>query len=395
MTTKQENELLTQTGAGTPMGEVLRRYWWPVGLSASLQNKPTFIRLLGEDIVLFRDREGRVGALGALCSHRRANLCFGTVTGAGLMCRYHGWTYDVTGTLLLTPGEPPNSSLKDEIRHPAYPTQELGGLIFVYLGPEPVPLLPRFDFLAADGERDARVLGVVNCNWLQTVENGMDAFHVSFTHSDIWTYLAPEPEAVRHEKTEWGIVYKALRPARPEERDKGAYNYRVHQLLMPGISYAGTSRFGRARWGVPIDATQCLQVEVRWSVDTLPPRGPEIARGWDPVMAEPYKEYKSNQTPVLGYDFPNWISGEDATLTVSMGAIPDRENEHLTSEGDEGIKMLRQVYFEGIEAVRAGGDPLGVIRDEAKNHLIILAEEREWISEAERAEFLSAWGVKG
>ena len=107
MTTRQENATLTQTGRGTPMGELLRRYWWPVGISAHLKDKPTFIRVMGEDLVLFRDGKGRAGVLGAYCAHRRANLCLGDVETGGLRCRYHGWLYDIEGRVLQTPGEPP------------------------------------------------------------------------------------------------------------------------------------------------------------------------------------------------------------------------------------------------------------------------------------------------
>ena len=141
--TREENETLTRVGAGTPMGDLLRRYWWPVGMSADAKDKPTFVRLLGEDFVLFRDGEGRPGVLGAYCSHRRANLCLGDVEAAGLRCRYHGWLYDVEGRVLQTPGEPAESGLTDSIRHPSYPVEELGGLVFTYLGPQPVPLLPQ------------------------------------------------------------------------------------------------------------------------------------------------------------------------------------------------------------------------------------------------------------
>jgi len=132
MTTRQENTILTQTGRGTPMGELLRRYWWPVGISAHLKDKPTFIRVMGEDLVLFRDGQGRAGVLGAYCAHRRANLCLGDVETGGLRCRYHGWLYDTEGRVLQTPGEPPESKLKDGIRQLAYPVEELGGLVFAF-----------------------------------------------------------------------------------------------------------------------------------------------------------------------------------------------------------------------------------------------------------------------
>jgi len=137
--TKEQNEEMTRVGKGTPMGELLRRYWWPVGISADLQNRPTLIRILGEDLVLFRDGTGRVGLLEPVCSHRRANLCIGNIEKQGLRCRYHGWLYDINGKVLHTPGEPAASKFHETISHLSYPAQELGGLIFCYLGSRPAP----------------------------------------------------------------------------------------------------------------------------------------------------------------------------------------------------------------------------------------------------------------
>ena len=147
-TTKEENEILTGTGRGTPMGEFLRRYWWPVGISAHLQSKPTFIRVFGEDLVLFRDGTGKAGVIGAYCAHRRANLCLGDIERDGVRCRYHGWLYDTGGKVVQIPGEPADSPLrKQDIRLPSYPVEELGGLIFAYFGQQPAPLVPRYNFL--------------------------------------------------------------------------------------------------------------------------------------------------------------------------------------------------------------------------------------------------------
>src|SRR5688572_7185850 len=142
MSTKEQNELLTQTAADTPGGQFLRRYWWPIAISEHLKDKPTLIRILSENLVLFRNGSGELGLLAAACSHRRANLCFGYADGAGLRCRYHGWKYGVDGKILDIPGEPTESKLKERIRHLGYRVQECHGLIFAYLGPDPVPLLP-------------------------------------------------------------------------------------------------------------------------------------------------------------------------------------------------------------------------------------------------------------
>ncbi len=392
MTTAAENEALTRVGPGTPMGALLRRYWWPVGISEDLQRKPTFVRLLGEDLVLYRDWDGRPGVLAALCSHRQANLCFGTVGHDGLRCRYHGWCYDTEGRVLDTPGEPRASRFKETVQHPAYPVQELGGLIFTYLGPQPAPLLPRFDFLVDEGERYAWVAGVPECNWLQGVENGMDPVHVSFLHGDLWADLNAEPDS-EFEESEWGVVYKSYRPAARED----LLNYREHHLLMPGISVSSASnrllespdadaatsagwnaqfderiiaqgQIQSARWSVPIDDTHTLMIRVTFKPASNPGRFRQTYTGsWMPVVAEPYKEYKDSPKPTLGYDVPSTVPTEDATIVCSMGAIVAREKERLMPVSDGGVSILRRIYLAGIATVQNGGDPKGVIRDAARN----------------------------
>ncbi len=379
-TTKEENEILTHVGPGTPMGELLRRYWWPVGISTDLKDKPTFIRLLCEDLVLFRDHEGRPGILGAHCSHRRANLCLGNVEERGLRCRYHGWVYDIEGNVLETPGEPLRSGLKEGVHHLSYPAEELGGLVFTYLGPQPAPLLPRFDFLAAEEERSAKIIGFGNCNWLQCVENGMDPIHVSFTHQDVWTDLNRPAEIVEYDETEWGVVYRVYLPG-PKE---GTYIYREHHNIMPGISILEAAGKSGGRWSVPIDDTHNMQVIVwfrpaepskydRFEVDKSLVGREKPTIGWKAVPIEPYKEYKESDTPTLGYTLPTDISAADATMLDGLGPIVDRENEHMGPVIDEGMAMLRCMYLKQIELVKAGNDPRGTIRDKAKNRLVVIA----------------------
>ncbi|HLH22352.1 MAG TPA: Rieske 2Fe-2S domain-containing protein [Chloroflexota bacterium] len=392
MTTVAENEALTRVGAGTPMGEVLRRYWWPVGISADLKEKPTLIRLLGEDLVLYRDRQRRVGVLGALCSHRRANLCLGSTTERGLRCRYHGWVYDATGRVLETPGEPPASALADRVQHPAYPAEELGGLVFVYLGPRPAPLLPRFDFLAGEGEHRVKITGFADCNWLQAVENGMDPLHVSYTHGPSWEDLNATPE-MGFEETEWGLVHKAARPT----RRPGIYNYREHHLLLPNISSGGSAQRmldgptgtppTSHRWSVPIDDTHTMMVRVlykpadnhgTWNAEPL-------VAGWKPIRIEPYLEYKLSDTPTLGYEIPRVIAAEDAAVMASMPPIVDREHENLLTVGDVGMRWIRNMYLQAIADVQAGRDPKGTVRDPARNTLIpVPCYEQELTADALR-----------
>src|SRR5881628_3635579 len=151
MITIEENNLLTQTSRGTPAGELLRRYWQPVALLEELPagGAPLSMRILGEDLVLFRDDHGRVGLLGIHCSHRGTNLSYGRIEDGGLRCLYHGWLYDVHGRCLEQPGEPAGSTFHERIQHTAYPCREVGGLILAYLGPGEPPLVPNYEFLTA------------------------------------------------------------------------------------------------------------------------------------------------------------------------------------------------------------------------------------------------------
>ena len=150
MLTREENETLTRVGRGTPAGEMLRRYWMPAAVAAELtDDKPIkAVRLLGEDLVIYRDKTGRYGLVGEQCPHRRASLAFGRVDEEGIRCPYHDWKFDGAGKCLEQPAEPESGGFKDKITHTAYPDEKLGGLLWAYLGPEPRPLLPRWDVFA-------------------------------------------------------------------------------------------------------------------------------------------------------------------------------------------------------------------------------------------------------
>ena len=394
-TTKEENERLNKVGPGTEMGEYLRRHWWAIGLSDQLKDRPTFVRVLGEDLVLFRNDQGQPGLIGALCSHRRANLCLGVIEGEGLRCRYHGWKYAIDGTVLRTPGVPKDSTLKDEINHLAYRVQELGGLIFGYLGPDPAPLLPRYDFLAGEGDRYQSVIGFAECNWLQTVENGMDPFHASFTHATTWTDLDAGPDFLEFLDTPYGIVYHAYLPTEQNQ----TFLRREHHLLLPGISVGaggllrGIAEGGKggmtggienlarnvklpssARFTTPMDDTHAIMLRVNWKPAGSPfnfHRAPKPPVSWMPFGLEPYREQipvRGEDEAVLGLDWPDVIGTQDSLILESMPPAVDRENENL-SEIDAGIVMFRELLLQGMADVKAGRDPRGVFRDEAANQL--------------------------
>src|SRR5215472_1321889 len=178
MLSVEENEMLTRVGAGTPMGELMRRYWHPVATSQEIKDSPVKgIRLLGESLTLFKDRQGRLGLIEQRCAHRRVDLKYGIPENEGLRCPYHGWLYDRTGQCLEQPAETPKTTFKNTVKLKAYSVEELGGLIWAYIGPQPAPLLPRWDLFVLDGVFRQIGTTLLPCNWLQCQENAVDTVH--------------------------------------------------------------------------------------------------------------------------------------------------------------------------------------------------------------------------
>ena len=190
MLTQEANDRLTRVGPGTPMGNLLRRYWHPVATEFELDQEPVLaVKLLGENLALYRTEVGALGLLAQRCPHRGASLAYGIPEDDGLRCPYHGWKFDSGGHCLEQPAEPVDSTFKDRIRIPAYPVQPMGGLIWAYLGPEPVPLLPRYDLFVRDDVN--REIGVsrLPCNWLQIMENSLDPVHLEHLHAVYMNYV--------------------------------------------------------------------------------------------------------------------------------------------------------------------------------------------------------------
>jgi len=186
MAVDELNVLLTQTGRGTPCGELMRRYWQPVALAEELPpgGAPLPVRLLGEDLVLFRDKQGRVGLLADHCAHRGASLCYGRVEERGISCAYHGWLYDTGGNVLETPPERNDAILK-HVQQPAYPVQKFVGLYWAYFGPQPAPVIAPYDvWLRTDGIRRLYVQPRLDCNWFQAMENSVDSAHLQILHQE-------------------------------------------------------------------------------------------------------------------------------------------------------------------------------------------------------------------
>jgi 5,5'-dehydrodivanillate O-demethylase len=373
----EKNERLTQVGPGTPMGNLLRRYWWPILPARDLGNTPVQRRLLGEDWVLFRDGQDRIGILEAHCPHRRAALELGFCEQTGLRCGYHGWMYDVDGQCIDQPGEPEKSTFKHRIRARAGKLQEMGGLLFAYVGPEPAPLLPRYDLFVWDDVWRDIGHAVVPCNFLQIMENSVDPYHVEWLHGRYGSFLkeqageAPlEMLAKKHVKVafdvfEHGILKRRILEGQTEEDEDWAVG---HPLVFPHMLRIGGGGLSFFQIRVPIDDTHTWHV---W-YQTYKPADRAVPQQADadiPVYEVPLYDED-------GEFIRDYVDGQDVMAWVTQGPVADRTTEHL-GKSDLGVIALRRLYQEQIARVDAGEDPICVYRDPAANECIDLPQEQE------------------
>ena len=395
MLSKEHNELLTRTGPDTPMGRLMRTYWIPALLSADLpeaDGDPMRVRLLGEDLIAFRDSRGTVGLLGAHCPHRGVSLYFARNEDCGLRCPYHGWKFDVTGTCVDMPNEQPGSKLRTTLRHRAYPCVERGGLIWTYMGPDaPPPPLPELEWIDLPDEYKYLSLRVQECNWLQALEGEIDPSHGAILHGRVDgggsgpdRLVTDTHPLLEVEETEAGVQIASRRDAGDD------YYWRVNQFLLPfwtlvppnskDPSGAAPDINGHA-W-VPIDDEHTLCVmfsynptvvmgEKRRRLYREGARGREpghmTAQGslpFDPT--KPYGKYwpKWNQFNDYGLDRDaqraKYFSGlaglwtQDAGCQESMGTIADRTTEQLCSS-DLGIARARRLLRASVTALAERG----------------------------------------
>jgi 5,5'-dehydrodivanillate O-demethylase oxygenase subunit len=379
MLTQEQNERLTRVGPGTPMGELMRRYWHPVAAKAQLlERKVVPVRLFGEDLVLFIDGQGRIGLVSDRCAHRLVKLDTAYTTEHGLRCAYHGWTYDTHGQCVDQPGEPAASRLKDKVKLRSYPVQELAGLLFAYLGPDPVPLLPRWDRLVWDNVFRVICFIKIPCNWLQCMENTPDPVHATFLHGQFFKdWLKKQGikdervhkladgfsiPVVKHDYAigKYGIDRRWLLEGQTAEKNIWSESL---PLVFPDIhctSGNGRHTFG---WRMPIDDTNTMEVVIR-GFDPGP--GAKVPKQ-DPV---PYCEI-----PMIdeqgNYTALQTVTGQDVMVWVAQGPIMDRTQEILGSS-DRGIVLYRKFLMEQMELVQAGNDPINVFRDPAENQCLSL-----------------------
>jgi nitrite reductase/ring-hydroxylating ferredoxin subunit len=356
---------LTEVGPGTPMGELLRRYWHPVGRGGEAGATPAAVRVLGEDLVLFRDGEGRPGLVVARCAHRGTTLYYGRVETRGIRCCYHGWLFDVQGHCLEQPCEPGGGTQRERLRQPWYPVQERYGLIFAYLGPpERRPALPRWEPLEVlepgeSLETDASSIGgggpaVIPCNWLQHYENLMDSLHVPILHGAFSGVQFTEVMGRMPEVT-WEYSDKGVKATSRRRLDDGRVLHRISEAVLPTLRVIPNPRVeGYARvetigWVLPIDDTHFriyTAGRVRRAGDLARVRSRLNGKLWEALTEAEHQR------------FPG-----DYEAQVGQGPIAFHSEEHLVSS-DRGVSMVRRLLRRQLEALAEGRDPLGIGFDE-------------------------------
>jgi len=361
MLTKEENEFLTRIGPGTPAGELFRRYWLPVAYVQELTDEqPTrFIRVLGEDLVLFKDKSGGVGLLQDHCAHRGASLLYGRVEERGISCAYHGWLYDTAGNCLETPAEPADSKFYLTVKMRAYPVKNFIGMYWAYLGPLPAPEIPPYDvWVRKDGHRNLTLQPQLDANWMQPMENSMDPAHLQILHQTIaFRGRVPESttrgftddvEKFEFYETEYGLI---------KRRTYKNGHVDEHPVIFPNILRQGDATQIR----VPIDDTHTKIFFVRFKPNE---DGSVNQDESDPPVtyAPSYKQPEGQLHPIGIFDMQADVQAQDHMAWETQGPIVDRSIERLATT-DRGIMMYREVLKREIERVQMGLDPKGVIRD--------------------------------
>ncbi|GAC1358977.1 MAG: aromatic ring-hydroxylating dioxygenase subunit alpha [Ktedonobacteraceae bacterium] len=382
MLSKEQNERLTQVGPGTPAGTFLRNYWFPVAGVSEFEKKPTKrVRLLGEDLVLYRDRRGQYGLLAERCPHRSASLGYGIAENEGLRCMYHGWLFDSAGRCQEQPNEPGESTFKNRIKTTAYAVQELGGLLFAYLGPEPAPLLPRFDLFVRNDAIRTIGYAVIPANWLQIMENSLDPTHLEWLHGkyfeqlwrlqgrDVtnWTFSKHHLK-IGFDQFEYGIIKRRVLEGQTEESEDWAVG---HPVIFPNMLRVGDGSLHTFQIRVPMDDTHTYHI---WYSCFIKPELAHVPEDYPTSFFEiPIKDES-------GDFITDYIDGQDIMAWASQGEITNRLIEHLGTS-DKGIILYRKMLQQEIAKAEQGEDTLCVLRDPIRNECIELPQEKNKYNE--------------
>ena len=368
MLSEAENQLLTQVGPGTPMGELLRRYWMPVAAVAELDDNPSKpVRLMGEDLVAYKDGRGTYGLLARQCPHRRADLSYGMVEDRGLRCNYHGWLFDESGRCLEQPFEEianPEARFKDRVHTRSYRIEARGGLLWAYLGPEPAPLCPNWEPFTWDNGFVQIVFSDVPCNWLQCQENSIDPVHFEWLHSN-WALAlkggragkkAPTHLRIGFDEFEYGFVYRRVMEGGSEQDELWSIG---RTCLWPNCLFTGD----HFEWRVPVDDQHTLSVG--WFFNAVPQPNRPFRQERIPYWFAPIRDQQTGRwitSHVMNQDFVAW---------VGQGPSSDRWNENLATS-DRGVIMMRRRLLDDIKVVEDGGEPKALVRDEELNKCVPL-----------------------
>ena len=390
MLSVEDNELLTKVGPGSPMGDLLRRFWFPAMLEeeiAAPDSPPVKLRLLGEDLIAFKDTDGRIGILDAYCPHRRVHLYFGRNEECGLRCVYHGWKFDVDGNCVDMPPEPEETNFAHKVKQTSYPAVARGGMVWIYMGPkEKIPALPDFEWAYLPQMQRTSTKRLQQCNWAQAVEGGIDSSHISFLHSSTDAQFTANKNLPRRNKylgidrhpvfdvrdVDYGVLISARRNG-----EEDSYYWRITQCLMPFYQMippvvpeddtSKASYTGHA-W-VPIDDENTWT----WTFSANPhrdftPKEAEVSGGaggmWGPID-ENYRPVQNRDNNYMldraaqKNDTFTGISGipnQDAAVQESMGPIVDRNREYL-GQSDSAIIAWRRRIIEMAKNLSAGEEP--------------------------------------
>jgi 5,5'-dehydrodivanillate O-demethylase len=388
MLSEEQNRLLTQVGPGTPMGNLLRRYWQPIGGESEFATRATkTVRLMGEDLVLYKDLSGNYGLVDRHCPHRRADMAYGMVEECGLRCSYHGWLFDQDGKCLDQPYEEtanPAGRYKDRVTIKSYPVRALGGLLFAYMGPAPAPELPNWEpFSWTNGFRQI-VISELPCNWLQGQENSIDPIHFEWMHSN-WSMrlrgqtgpYGPKHLKIDFREFDYGFTYNRVR----EDTSEDDPLWTVGRACMwPNGMFTGD----HFEFRVPIDDENMLSIA--WFFTRVPKDSEPYVQESIPVWYGPIRDAQGEwiTSHVMNQDFVAWIG---------QGAVSDRTQEHL-GLSDRGVGMMRRQFLRDLARIERGEDPKGIIRDPSINKVVPLPTiDREAVTEGMTAEEIKAGGA--
>ncbi|MEO8716325.1 MAG: Rieske 2Fe-2S domain-containing protein [Acetobacteraceae bacterium] len=393
MLTTEENMRLCRVEGDAPMGGMMRRHWVPAALSEQLAERdgaPIRLRLFGEDLVAFRDSDGRLGVLSEFCAHRKASLAFGRNEESGLRCLYHGWKFDVEGNVVEMPSEPEESRFPGRVKHKAYPTQEAGGFVWVYMGPREA--MPAFEAPAWAPSPEAKVSIMrvaLACNWAQVMEGQIDSAHSSTLHASdmkpvrsdtaradgaMWTRPSTDRNPrIRLQVTNYGMRYAAIRRPIMDAADNDYVRITTYvapfaALIPPNSSYNVASVI------VPRDDTSCYFHFIAWGyADTMIEQdawrkfcvmepGVDVDADFRPILRHASNDYLQDRAAMKAGDFTGLpgIPNQDIAMWESMGPIADRTSERLGTS-DIAVIQFRRLMLDAVRRFEAGGGVIGLV----------------------------------